>query len=423
MAHFFIEGGRPLFGNVRIQGAKNAALPILAATVLTEGIHEIHNVPQLSDIEGMSRILGALGVKVTRDGNTVRLDTTMIHSSYIPEKLMQQMRSSIFLMGPLLARLKEVCVTHPGGCAIGKRPIDLHLEGLRLLGAEVVEKDGMIQCSAKRLTGRRICFDLPSVGATENVMMAAVRAEGVTVIKNAAREPEIVDLQAFLNQMGAKIDGAGTSEIVIHGVRHLTPASHHIIPDRIVTGTLAAAAVATGGEVTLTHTVPDHLTRVLDLLRQAGAIVEREKDVLKVSGTRLLQGVGRIVTAPYPGFPTDMQPQMMAVLASAEGTSTMEERIFDGRLNHVQELNRMGAALTVDRQEVHIHGVPGLEGADVQATDLRAGAALVIAGLSAAGTTRVSGVEHIERGYEQLDHILRQLGGNIVRIPSEVSCH
>lgn len=418
MAHYFIEGGRPLYGKVRVQGAKNAALPILAATVLAEGIHEIHDVPQLSDIEAMGRILESLGVKVKRNGNTVYLDTRTIHSSYIPASLMKRMRSSIFLMGPLLARQREVCVTRPGGCAIGERPIDLHLKGLRLLGAEVIEKDGQIRCTAKKLTGRKVRFELPSVGATENIMMAAVRANGVTIIQNAAREPEIIDLQNFLNGMGAQIRGAGTSQIVIHGVEHLTPISYRIIPDRIVTGTLAAAVAATGGEVIMTHTVPEHSTTVLNLLRQAGATIAADKDTLKVSGKKRLQGVGRIVTEPYPGFPTDMQPQMMAVLATATGKSMMEERIFDARLKHVRELNRMGASITIEKQGVQICGVPTLKGADVQATDLRAGAALVIAGLCAEGTTRVSGIEHIERGYEQLDLVFQQLGGKVARMPA-----
>ena len=415
MEQFVIEGEKPLYGTVRIHGAKNAALPILAATLLSGGIHEIHDVPRLKDIEVMGRILGALGSRFSRTGTRIQVDASTLRTCHIPDVLMRRMRSSIFLMGPLLSRLGEVSVTRPGGCAIGSRPIDLHLYGLQSLGAHIEEKDGLIRCSARKLTGTTIHFKTPSVGATENVMLAAVRAEGTTVIRNAAREPEIVDLQAFLNRMGADVRGAGTDTIVIRGVRELRPASHEIIPDRIVAGTLAVAAAAAGGEVTLTNTIPDHLRCTLNLLKRAGVSVSSEGDAIRVRSEGRHRAVGRIETQPYPGFPTDMQPQMMAFLCLAEGTSVICERIFDARLKHVGELVRMGADLTVDGNTVWIRGVPHLTGADVEATDLRAGAALVVAGLAARGITRVGGVQHIDRGYEGLEEILRSLGGRIYR--------
>ncbi|PTX51233.1 UDP-N-acetylglucosamine 1-carboxyvinyltransferase [Melghirimyces profundicolus] len=415
MDQFVIKGGKPLYGTVRVQGAKNAALPILAATLMAGGIHEIRDVPRLSDIEVMNRILKALGVKLRWDGNNVKLETSTIKSTHIPEALMRQMRSSIFLMGPLLARTGEVTVSRPGGCAIGARPIDLHLKGLRLLGAEIREERDSIHCSAGKLTGAEIHLELPSVGATENIMMAAVLAEGETVIKNAAREPEIVDLQRFLNRMGAEVHGAGTSTITIRGVKRLQPVSYEIIPDRIVAGTLATAAVATAGEVLLTHVVPDHLRSSLEILDRAGAEIRIEGDALWVRGSSRLNAVGDLVTEPYPGFPTDMQPQIMVLLALSEGRNSISEKIFDGRLKHVRELVRMGADLEAGDNRVEIRGGSRLIGATVDATDLRAGAALVIAGLAAEGTTRVTGLNHIDRGYERLDLTFQRLGGQIQR--------
>jgi UDP-N-acetylglucosamine 1-carboxyvinyltransferase len=420
LEHFLIEGGKPLCGTVRIQGAKNAALPILAATVLEDGVHELYDVPRLSDIDVMGCILEALGAKITRFGNRVVVDTTTLRTSHIPDTLMRRMRSSIFLMGPLLSRFQEVSVTRPGGCAIGARPIDLHLKGLQMLGAQIEETGDLIRCTAKRLVGTTIRLDLPSVGATENVMMAAVLADGITVIENAAREPEIVDLQRYLNQMGADIEGAGTNTIIIRGVKRLRPVPYEIIPDRIVTGTLVAAAVATSGEVTLTHTIPEHLHCMLLLLRQAGAEIKTDGDTLWVRGSRELKAVGEIQTEPYPGFPTDLQPQMMSLLTLAEGTSVIKERIFDARLKHVDELRKMGAVLQAAENSVRIRGVRALSGTQVKATDLRAGAALVIAGLAAHGTTSVYGVEHIERGYDRLDQMFQRLGGRIQRVPDQI---
>ncbi|MDA8354420.1 MAG: UDP-N-acetylglucosamine 1-carboxyvinyltransferase [Firmicutes bacterium] len=421
MEQFVIKGGKPLYGTVRVQGAKNSALPILAATLLVGGIHEIQDVPRLSDIDVMNRILKALGVKFRWESNRIKLETSSLRTTHIPEALMQQMRSSIFLMGPLLARFGEVTVFRPGGCAIGARPIDLHLKGLKSLGAEIREEEGHIHCQASKLVGADIYLDLPSVGATENIMMAAVLAEGETVIKNAAREPEIVDLQRFLNRMGADVHGAGTDTVKIRGVRRLHPVSYEIIPDRIVAGTLATAAVVTGGEVLLTHVVPDHMRSTLHLLEQTGAEIKIEGDALWVRGTLRPKAVGEVMTQPYPGFPTDMQPQIMVLLSLTEGTSYISERIFDGRLRHVGELIRMGANLRQGHNRVEIRGVPTLTGARVEATDLRAGAALVTAGLAARGTTCVSGLHHIDRGYERLDQTFLRLGGQIQRYPGKVA--
>ncbi|MBA4494244.1 UDP-N-acetylglucosamine 1-carboxyvinyltransferase [Paenactinomyces guangxiensis] len=415
MEHFVIKGGKPLSGSVRVQGAKNAALPILAATVLTEGVHEISDVPDLTDIAAMCSILEALGAKIKRTGTTIQVDTYSIQNTHIPDELMSQMRSSIFLMGPLLARLQQVSVTRPGGCAIGSRPIDIHLKGLARLGATIIEDDGVIHCSTSQLTGTEVQLDFPSVGATENVMMAAVLAEGQTIITNAAREPEIIDLQNFLNKMGAKIQGAGSSVILIKGVKKLKPVSHQIIPDRIVAGTLVAAVGATAGEAILEHVIPEHLSSVLGHLKRTGLQIEAEPGRLWVRGPARLKALEHVMTEPYPGFPTDMQPQMLTLLSLAEGTSRLTEKIFESRLKHVRELVRMGADLQVNSHMVIIHGVSKLSGTHVSATDLRAGAALAMAGLAAEGTTILSGVKHIDRGYAQLEKVFRQLGGEISR--------
>ncbi|MGA9174985.1 MAG: UDP-N-acetylglucosamine 1-carboxyvinyltransferase, partial [Thermoactinomyces sp.] len=372
MERFVIEGGKPLSGSVRVQGAKNAALPILAACVLAEGIFEIHDVPRLSDIEAMCQILEALGAQVIRYQTSIRVNTHPINNYVIPDHLMSQMRSSIFLMGPLLARLKQVCISRPGGCAIGKRPIDIHLKGLKRLGVQIIEKDGVIHCFASKLTGNEIVLEFPSVGATENIMMAAVLGEGITVLKNAAREPEIIDLQDFLNKMGAQISGAGSSEIRIRGVRSLRPVSHTIIPDRIVAGTLAAAAGATGGEIILKNVVSSHLTSVIQHLECLGVEIEQDQNIVRVKGPERLKPIPSIITQPYPGFPTDMQPQILVLLTKAEGLSTLTETIFESRLKHVDELKKMGADVSLDNNTVSIRGGKSLTGTLVNATDLRA---------------------------------------------------
>ncbi|MCS1350626.1 UDP-N-acetylglucosamine 1-carboxyvinyltransferase [Mechercharimyces sp. CAU 1602] len=423
MTHFNIEGGYPLVGTIRIQGAKNAALPILAATVLAEGVYEIRDVPRLSDIEVMIDILEALGARITRIGHTIWVNTFHLNTSHIPHDLMRKMRSSIFLMGPLLSRLQEVCISRPGGCAIGARPIDLHLKGLQLLGSEIDERDGHILCRATMLQGAELTLEMPSVGATENLMMAAVKAEGTTVIRGAAREPEIVDLQSFLNNMGADIEGAGTNTIVVRGVKTLSPTSHTIIPDRIVAGTLMAAAAATQGEITLQHAIAAHLDSFIQHLKETGTKIEYDEHTIWLRGLPQMSAVRRVATAPYPGFPTDLQPQMMVLLSLAQGSSLITESIFDARLKHVDELKKMGAHMIAEQNSVRIRGVPQLYGAHVYATDLRAGAALVIAGLCAEGRTKVEGISHIDRGYERLEEVFCQLGGKVDRSVAKIPLH
>lgn len=415
MDKLVIEGGKPLSGTIVIQGAKNAALPILAASLLAEGTTTIDSVPHLLDIDVMLNILRELGCRAEHTGETVVLDTSSAHTSHVPETLMKQMRSSIFLMGPLLARFGEAQVYQPGGCAIGERKIDLHLQGLAALGAEIEEANNRIICRASKLTGTDIHLSFPSVGATENIMMAAVLAEGRTTLSNAAREPEIQDLQRFLNAMGAKIMGAGTDTITIDGVSELTPCRYKIIPDRIVTGTIMVAAAATRGQVTLQQTQPAHLSSLIHVLRRAGVQIVVDGDIIKVGSSARPKAVERIVTSPYPAFPTDLQSQIMVLLALADGVSILKETIFEGRLKHVDELSRMGADIRVDMNAAFIRGVPRLYGATVEATDLRAGAALVIAGLAAQGRTIVEQVHHIDRGYDRIETMLSRLGARISR--------
>ncbi|TFE31738.1 UDP-N-acetylglucosamine 1-carboxyvinyltransferase [Cohnella luojiensis] len=415
MDNLVIEGGLPLSGTIRIHGAKNAALPILAASLLAEGKVTIRNVPRLLDIEVMLDILRDLGCKARHQDTVVTVETAVATSSHIPEMLMRKMRSSVFLMGPLLARFGEVQLYQPGGCAIGERKIDLHLRGLAALGANIEERGSRIVCSARRLKGAEISLDFPSVGATENIMMAAVLAQGRTTIIGAAREPEIQDLQHFLNRMGAQVGGAGTDMLTIDGVESLYGCDFEVIPDRIVTGTVMVAAAATRGEVTLENTQPGHLTSLIHVLRRAGVQIEVGSDIMKVGAFKRPLAVDRIVTSPYPAFPTDLQAQVMTLLSLADGVSVIKETIFEGRFKHVDELCRMGADIRVDLNNAFIRGVPQLYGTTVEATDLRAGAALVIAGLAAQGRTVVEHVHHIDRGYDRIEEMFRQIGGNITR--------
>jgi UDP-N-acetylglucosamine 1-carboxyvinyltransferase len=410
-----IEGGRPLSGAIRIHGAKNAALPILAATIMAEGTVCIQNVPNLSDIQVMLDILRALGCRTEHSEDTVTVNTSTANSFHIPESQMSQMRSSIFLMGPLLARFGSVQVYQPGGCAIGERKIDLHLKGLSALGAQIEESGNMIVCTAKALKGAEILLDYPSVGATENIMMAAAMADGLTTITNAAREPEIQDLQNFLNAMGAKIIGAGTDTITIEGVSELTPCTYRIIPDRIVAGTLMIAAAVTRGNITLENVCTAHLTSTIHVLKRAGIQIAIDGDIINVSSLCRPKSVDRIVTSPHPSFPTDLQSQIMVLLSLADGLSIVKETVFEGRFKHVDELSRMGADIRVDLNSAFIRGVPRLYGATVEATDLRAGAALVIAGLAAQGTTVIEQIHHIDRGYDRIENMLNHLGANIHR--------
>ncbi|MBP1156275.1 MULTISPECIES: UDP-N-acetylglucosamine 1-carboxyvinyltransferase [unclassified Paenibacillus] len=416
MEKLVIEGGKPLTGAIRIHGAKNAALPILAASIMAEGTITIQNVPVLSDIDVMLGILRALGCQAELKGDAVIVNTKAVNQYHIPESLMSQMRSSIFLMGPLLSRLGRVELYQPGGCAIGERKIDLHLRGLAAMGACIEESGNKIVCTADELEGAEVVLDYPSVGATENIMMAAVMARGMTTITNAAREPEIQDLQNFLNTMGAKIIGAGTDTITIEGVTELLPCTYRIIPDRIVAGTLMIAAAATRGNVTLERANPSHLTSAIHVLKRAGVQITINGDIMNICAKARPKAVGRIVTSPYPSFPTDLQSQIMVLLSLADGPSVVRETVFEGRFKHVDELSRMGADIRVDLNAAFIRGVSRLYGATVEATDLRAGAALVIAGLAAQGTTIIEQIHHIDRGYDRIEQMLGTLGANIERI-------
>ncbi len=416
METFAIEGGKPLSGSLRIQGAKNAALPILAAAILAEGQFYIYDVPFLKDIKVMLEILDSLGAKTKYQDGCVDLDTTSVCVPHIPDNLMSQMRSSIFLAGPLLARLGEVTISRPGGCDIGERRIDLHLSGLTALGAKMEESEGYITFRAKQLRGTNIFLSFPSVGATENIMMAAVLAKGTTRICNAAREPEIIDLQNFLNAMGARIRGAGTDTIEITGVPKLRSVSYRIIPDRIVTGTFLLAVGVAQGHVELTNTLPGHLTALIEVARSCGVEIKTRHDIMEIKSTSRPRAYDRIITSPFPGFPTDLQAQLMVFLSQARGTSVIKETIFEARFKHVNELARMGASIYVDLGSAIIRGVNKLTATSVEATDLRAGAALVLAGLAAEGTTTVNQIHHIDRGYERLEQQLKQLGANISRV-------
>lgn len=415
-----IEGGQRLSGSIRVHGAKNAALPILAASVMSSGETVLEDVPSLDDVHVMLDILRALGAKVSYEGHTVTVNSAGIHTTDVPEHLMRKMRSSIFLLGPLLARFGCVRVSKPGGCTIGTRPIDLHLKGLALLGAEMTDRHGFIECRATRLRGTTIFLDLPSVGATENLLMAACLAEGETIIGNAAREPEIRDLAAYLNHIGARVEGAGEDTIYIQGVAKLQTGAYQIAPDRVVAGTLLLASAITRGHVQLTNVRPADLTAVITKLRETGVQVLAFRDILEVKHSGSLQSVDRIQTAPFPGFPTDLQAPFMSLLSVAKGTSVVSETIFEDRFKHVSELQRMGASIKVDLRTAFVRGVDELTGAVVEATDLRAGAALVIAGLAAQGPTIIDHVYHIDRGYEAIEEQLCDLGANVTRMRSQV---
>ena len=414
MERLIIEGGRPLEGSVEVHGAKNAALPLLAGTVLSAGDCVFDGVPQLVDVAVMLEILEQLGAQVRREGGTLTIAGGNVDRGEVSEGLVRRMRSSIFLMGPLLARLGRVVLSYPGGCAIGPRPIDLHLAGLAAMGARIHEDHGYIHARADRLMGADIHLDFPSVGATENLMMAASLARGTTWIRNAAREPELVDLANFLNAMGARVQGAGSDCVRVEGVRELGGVRHRPIPDRIEAGTLLAAAAITGGEVCLHRVRPEHLTAVTAKLRKIGAAVEEAGDGMRLRGP-VRPRATNLRTLPYPGFPTDLQPQMVALLSLAEGTSLITENIFENRFGHVEELRRMGAQLTTEGRSLTAQGVERLSGARVVATDLRSGAALVLAGLAAQGRTVVEGVDHVDRGYQALEETLVRLGARIRR--------
>lgn len=419
MDKLLIQGGQSLRGEVRISGAKNAALPILCASLLTAEPLTLTNVPELNDIQTMLRLLAQMGVRVAQDGDSVTLDASGLNNPSAPYDLVKTMRASVLVLGPLVGRCGEAHVSLPGGCAIGARPVDQHIKGLQSMGAEVRVEHGYVNARATRLKGARLFTDMVTVTGTENLMMAACLADGETVIENAAREPEVVDLAQCLVAMGAQISGAGTDIIRIRGVGRLHGATHRVMPDRIETGTYLCAAAITGGEVRLTGTSAGYLDAVVDKLMDAGCEIDSEKsprlEVLTLRAPKKLQAVS-IRTSPYPAFPTDMQAQFMSINAVASGTAIIRETIFENRFMHAVELQRLGADIRIDGNTAVVHGVSGLEGATVMATDLRASAGLVLAGLAAAGETTVERIYHLDRGYEHLERKLSQLGAKIRRI-------
>ncbi|WP_198266280.1 UDP-N-acetylglucosamine 1-carboxyvinyltransferase [sulfur-oxidizing endosymbiont of Gigantopelta aegis] len=418
MDKLFIKGGGGLDGEIRISGAKNAALPIIMGCLLADDATTIGNVPHLHDITTTLELLGRMGVSITVDENLdVEVDTRSINKYVAPYELVKTMRASILVLGPLVAHYGEAEVSLPGGCAIGSRPVDQHIKGLKAMGADIKVENGYIRATAKRLKGVKITMDLVTVTGTENLLMAATLADGTTILENAAREPEVVDLAIFLNSMGAKITGAGTDTITIEGVEKLSATKHNVMPDRIETGTYLVAAAVTGGKVKLKDTCPNYLGAVLDKLREAGAEIETGEDwiTLDMKGQRPKSIDLR--TAPYPAFPTDMQAQFCVLNALADGTGSVIETVFENRFMHIQELQRMGADINLQGNTAIIKGVDKLTAAPVMATDLRASASLVIAGLVAEGETEVERIYHIDRGYECIEEKLLQLGATIRRVP------
>jgi UDP-N-acetylglucosamine 1-carboxyvinyltransferase len=420
MDKLIIEGGTQLQGEIWISGSKNAALPILFATLLTENKVTVANLPHLQDITTTIALLGALGVKVSiDDGMQISIEAGTLSSVTAPYDLVKTMRASILVLGPLLAKHGEANVSFPGGCAIGSRPVDLHLKGLEAMGAEIEVEQGYIKARSNgRLKGAHILMDIVSVGATENLMMAAALAEGTTVIENAAREPEIVDLAQCMNAWGAKVEGYGTDTLTIHGVKSMAGGEYAVMPDRIETGTFLAAAAATCGKVKVTKADPASLEAVLLKLKETGAVITQGEDWIQLDMQGKRPKAVNIKTAPHPGFPTDMQAQLSVVNAVAEGSGRITETIFENRHMQVQELNRMGANIVVEGNTAVVSGVEGLTGAPVIASDLRASAALVIAGMVASGETAVDHIYHIDRGYECIEEKLSQLGARIRRVPS-----
>lgn len=419
MAKYIVNNSGPLVGEVEISGSKNAVLPIMAAAILSDGKCEITDVPELRDVEVMCNLLRSIGATVTENyaENKVEIEMLGEIEDEAPFNLVNKMRASVLIMGPLLAKKGKAKMPLPGGCAIGERPIDLHLKGFEALGADVVRGLDFVEASSSKLKGTTIYLDFPSVGATENIMMAAVLADGITIVENVAEEPEIVDLANFLNKMGAKIKGAGTDTLKIEGVISLHGAKHSVIPDRIETGTFMVAAAITRGNITIRNVLPNHVKPLIAKLKECGVEVEfPEDETIIVKADHLPLHPTDIKTLPYPGFPTDMQPQFMALLASIKGTSVVVETVFENRFMHVRELNRMGADIQTEGKQANINGGRPLKGSKVIATDLRAGAALVLAGLVAKGTTNVNEVYHIERGYSNFIEKMRRLGAVIKKV-------
>lgn len=417
MERLIVKGGNRLVGTVKTSGAKNAVLPIIAASILGTSPSRLDEIPALEDVRTICAVLECLGIKVdASEPHTLKIDSREITSCEAPYELVRSMRASFLVMGPLLARKGYARISQPGGCAIGTRPIDLHLKGFEALGVKIEQGHGYIEASAPEgMTGANIYLDFPSVGATENIMMAAAMANGTTILENPAEEPEIVDLANYLNQMGARVRGAGTNVITIEGVSELHGVQHSVIPDRIEAGTYMIAAAMTGGDVIIENVLPEHQKPLIAKLREAGALVEEDIDRIHVVGSGKLKAVD-IKTLPYPGFPTDMQAQMMAMLSVAEGRSKITETVFENRFMHVVELNRMGANITTEGRSAVISGPAHLTGCTVRATDLRAGAAMILAGLVAEGATEICDIYHIDRGYEEIAAKLTKLGADIKRV-------
>ena len=412
MSKLIIQGGKKLEGEVQISGSKNAALPIIAGTVLIKGKTTLYNVPNIQDVQTMFEIIKDIGGKVIKKNNKIIIDTSKIHTYEIPETLMRKMRSSVILAGAIIGKYKKAKFSYPGGCEIGSRPIDLHLKGFEKLGINIKEEYGEIICEADKIIGTLIHLDFPSVGATENIILASCLADGVTVLTNAAKEPEIEDLVKFLNKAGAKIKGAGTDRIEIIGVKKLTEVSYNIMPDRIEAGTYLVAGAITGGNIKVTNLNSNHIEPILNKLDEAGCVLKIEKNAVEIKAPKRIKAVD-IKTMPYPGFPTDMQSIFGALLTTAKGTSIITENIFESRYKYVQELNRMGAKINVEGRTAIIKGTKRIQGASVVASDLRGGAALVLEALAAKGVTQVDNVHYILRGYENIVDKLKNLGAKI----------
>lgn len=412
MAKILVKKSQPLKGHVKIDGAKNSVLPIIAATLLAKDKSVLKGVPNLKDVHVISELIEYLGAEVNYKDDVLTIDATNIKTCEAPYELVSKMRASFLIMGPLLARFNTTKISMPGGCAIGTRPIDLHLKGFKSLGAKIDMEHGFVEATTEKLVGTKLYLDFPSVGATENIMMAATLAEGTTIIENAAEEPEIVDLANFLNEMGANIKGAGTNTIRIKGVKELKGAEHNIIPDRIEAATYMVAAAITKGDITIENVIMDHLKPVVAKLKEAGCEIEEMENSVRVIGPEVIQPID-IKTLPHPGFPTDVQSQFMAMLTVSSGTSTVIETVFENRFMHVAEFNRMGADIKIEGRSAIIKGVNKLHGANVNATDLRAGASLILCGLIAEGETLIGDIYHIQRGYVDIDKKISALGGNI----------
>lgn len=410
-----IQGGRRLDGEWTVGSAKNAVLPIMAASILTDDLTTLLNCPKLSDIKYMGDILRILGCHVSDDAHEIQIDPQGISGYEMPDDLAKKIRSSIFMLGPILSRFRKATVTYPGGCEIGMRPIDLHLNGLRQLGVHIREEGGMVYCDGKAMRSSSVHFDYPSVGATENVMMAAVQLRGKTCLHNVAREPEIVDLQNFINAMGGRVSGAGTNTICVEGVTSLRGTTYHPMADRIVAGTLLAAVAATGGHIKLSNAPCADMVAILTKLHEMGCVVGEKGSVVTLNAPKRLGAVTQLQTQPHPGFPTDMQAQMLTLTTVAKGTSIVVENVFENRFTHAGDLNRMGANVVINGRTAIVQGVESLFGTRVSARDLRGGAALAIAGLQAAGETIVENAHYIDRGYERLENMLAALGADIRR--------